>query len=210
MKDRPFYWEGPDGSRVLTFIAHDPFIGGSGYVNALLYYGWGISDRKADTTVPQLLRNLEKSSYPYDSILVMSGGKSDNQNTNMELLEGIRDWNKRYESPKMVLATPNEFFDHITTKYGDSFPVYKGDWAGLWDQVKQSLPYGAGLARIAQTRLRRQKHYHCSPICWVKHVYRIASLDDAWRNLIRWEEHSGNGAEPRVMTRENRREKILK
>lgn len=206
VKDRPFYWEGPDGSRVLTYIAHDPSIGGSGYLSALLYYGWGVKDGRADETVPTMLKNLEKENYPYDAILVMSGGKGDNQHTNMELMDAVHDWNARHQTPKMVVCTPNEFFEHITSKYGSEFPVYRGDWSGLWEQVKESLPYGSGLARIAHDSLPITESLTAVNDSLGHQKYPHSTINDAWRNLVTWEEHSGGGSEPGFMTRDQARE----
>ncbi|MHB1455718.1 MAG: glycoside hydrolase family 38 N-terminal domain-containing protein [Armatimonadota bacterium] len=206
VKDRPFYWEGPDGSRVLTFIAHDPSIGGSGYLNALLYYGWSVQDGRADETVPAMLENLKKTDYPYDALLVMSGGKGDNQNTNMELMDAVHDWNARHQTPKMVVCTPNEFFEHITTKYGTEFPVYRGDWSGLWEQVKESLPYGSGLARITHDSLPIAESLTAVNDVLGRRPYPRQIINDAWENLVTWEEHSGGGSEPRFMTRDQARE----
>ena len=206
VKDRPFYWEGPDGSRVLTFIAHDPSIGGSGYLNALLYYGWSVQDGRSDETVPAMLENLEKSGYLYDALLVMSGGKGDNQNTNMELMDAVHDWNARHQTPKMVVCTPDEFFEHITSKYGSEFPVYRGDWSGLWEQVKMSLPYGSGLARIAHDSLPIAESLTAVNDVLGRRPYPRQIISDAWESLVTWEEHSGGGSEPRFMTRDQARE----
>lgn len=199
LKDRPFYWEGPDGSKVLSYICHDPYIGGSGYVNAFIYYGWGKSVGRAEETVPALLKHLEEAHYPYDSILVMYG--MDNKDADDDMLLGARDWNAKHATPKMVIATPEEFFAHIESKYGSEYPTFRGDWSGLWEQVKQSLPYGSSLARRTHDLLPIGEALASAADIVGVRAYPSKSAGDAWRNLVTWSEHSGGGTEPRMMTR---------
>lgn len=47
---------------MLSHIRHDPnMVEGSGYLNTLLYYLWGITDGKADQTVPQVLTGMRET-----------------------------------------------------------------------------------------------------------------------------------------------------
>ncbi|MHB0999120.1 MAG: glycoside hydrolase family 38 N-terminal domain-containing protein [Armatimonadota bacterium] len=206
VKDRVFFWEGPDGSRILTCISQYPHIGGSGYLAALLYYDWAPGGH-AEENIPAMLTRLEKSGYPYDSILVMSGGGKDNDDTSLTMLQGIREWNSKHKSPKMVLAAPDEFFKHISDKYGDTFPVYRGDWSGLWEQVKETLPYGTGLAREVHESLPMAESLAAFSDVLKTGEYPKDKLDSAWRNVITFEEHSGGGGiVPDYMTREQAEE----
>ena len=200
VKDRPFYWEGPDGSRVLTWICSD-FIGKeSGYLLGLWEYGWGKGGR-AEETVPKLLERLEETGYPYDSILIIAG-TGDNGGTNLSMVQGAGEWNSKHASPKMVIAAPEEFFAHMESKYRERFPVYRGDWSGLWDQIAQSVPYGMALSRRVHDELPAAEVLASFAEVFGFRAYPKGDLDIAWENVITFDEHSGGGGWPGTLTRE--------
>ncbi|MCX6376541.1 MAG: glycosyl hydrolase-related protein, partial [Armatimonadetes bacterium] len=200
VKDRPFYWEGPDGSRILTYICSDPEVFEGGYVMAVWEYKWGPGG-EAEKTVPDLLARLEKAGYPYDSILVMAG-TGDNGGAFPTMLEGAREWNSKHTSPKMVIATPEEFFTHMEAKYADKFPVYRGDWAGLWDQNAAGTPYGTGLSRRVHDELPASEALASIADALGLRSYPRSETETAWRNVITYDEHSGGGGWPGTVTKE--------
>jgi hypothetical protein len=67
VSQNPFYWVGPDGSRVLTYFTYDSYMEG---------YRWKLSGRfsldELEKTVPRRLAWLEKNGYKYDTYLLMS------------------------------------------------------------------------------------------------------------------------------------------
>lgn len=203
-KDRPFYWEGPDGSRVLTFICSDPGIKESGYLHGLWEYKWGPGG-EAERTVPELLERLEQEGYPYDSILVMAG-TGDNGGTNLAMVEGAREWNSKHDSPKMIIANPDEFFHHMESKYAGRFPVYRGDWSGLWDQNAQGVPYGVALSRQVHDELPQAEALSSLADILGLRAYPKTDIDSAWENVITFDEHSGGGGWPGTLTAEQTRE----
>lgn len=204
VKDRPFYWEGPDGSRVLTWICSD-FIGKeSGYLLGLWEYGWGKGGR-AEETVPKLLQRLEEAGYPYDAILIIAG-TGDNGRTNLAMTEGAREWNSKHESPKMVISQPDDFFSHMEAKYGDLFPVYRGDWSGLWDQNAQGTPYGTALSRQVHDELPCAEAIASFIEALKLRKYPKQQIESAWENVITYDEHSGGGGWPGTLTAEQTRE----
>ncbi len=142
LKDIPFYWEGPDGRRLLTWVSYD------GYPEGIM--NWHIDPGAAKFFIPQLrdltdeevmergirrkLEELEREGYPYDAVLVLHSQDCLQPDTIVGALPHIRRWNQTHASPKIIVATPEDFFRHMEEKYGDSFPVYRGSWAGLWEQ----------------------------------------------------------------------------
>ncbi|MDI6827858.1 MAG: hypothetical protein QME62_05165, partial [Armatimonadota bacterium] len=204
VKDRPFYWEGPDGSRLLTWICSD-FIGKeSGYLLGLWEYGWGKGGR-AEETVPKLLEHLEEVGYPYDAILIIAG-TGDNGRTNLAMTEGAREWNSKHETPKMVIAQPDDFFAHMEAKYADRFPVFKGDWSGLWDQNAQGTPYGTSLARQVHDMLPSAETVASFADALGLRKYPSQEIESAWENVITYDEHSGGGGWPGTLTADQTRE----
>ena len=66
VRHTPFYWIGPDGSRVLTWFTYDSYVEG---------YRWNLSSgasiEELEKTVPRRLAWLERNGYAYESYLLM-------------------------------------------------------------------------------------------------------------------------------------------
>ncbi len=199
-QDRPFWWEGPDGSRVLTYICHDPGINESGYLHGFWEHGWGPGGR-AEQTVPEMLERLEDAGYPHDSVLIMSG-TGDNANTFIGMVEGAREWNSKHSTPTMIICTPDEFFAHLREENAGPYPVYRGDWSGLWDQNAQVVPYGVSLSRRVHDELPQAEALASFAGVFGLKAYPKADLDTAWENVITFDEHSGGGGWPGTLTPE--------
>ena len=187
----PFYWVGPDGSRVLTWFASDSYVEGYRWkINAR----WPLADM--EVTVPRRLAWLERNGYRYDASLVMaSTGDNADPAAALQMLVKLRAWNQRHPELEMRMATPEEFFAYLTGKYGDSFPEVRGDAAGHWEVRKINTPAAASKLRATSNLL---------PVAEM--AATIASLvggdpfprfdfAEAWRDLLIFHEHTtGAGA----------------
>ena len=61
-----------------------------------------------------------------------------------------RQWNERYEFPKIILCHNAEFFEYIEKHYGDKLPVFRGSAGTYWED-------GAG-SSARETTLCRNAH----------------------------------------------------
>ncbi|MBZ5566135.1 MAG: hypothetical protein LAP13_27420, partial [Acidobacteriia bacterium] len=169
----PFYWEGPDGSRVLTWISQGKV---GGYVEGMQEYYVAPTTPDPYGNLPNLLpkelqgkpplevmelgmrrlqETYQKAGYKYDAVLVMYVHDFISPTVERDhLLPWVRKWNASGRQPQLRVATPKEFFDYILSKYSNSIPTYKGDWTGLWAEVKTNSPGIDTLARKVQLDLR--------------------------------------------------------
>lgn len=217
----PFYWEGQDGSRVLMWQTQGRF---GGYTEALSEYFLDPEAREPYTKehfypkewdgrssleimqsgVDHLLQKYADAGYKYDAAMVLylhdfipPAWEKDS------LLPAVRAWNATGREPRLVVATPAEFFHHIESAYGKDFPVYKGDWSGLWSEVKSNSP------RISAAALWVQDHTPVAELLWSLLTFRegtsfpAGNFESARLNLLKYEEHSGSAQVgwPKLMTR---------
>lgn len=150
----PFLWQSKDGQSVLTWIDYD------GYTSISF---WGIYNvwNPAQGVLPdggkkflKAIKELEASGYPY-SVFLLNAALGDNRQPfgYIPLIEGVRKWNEAGHQPRIRFATPRQFFKQIEQERGNhKFPVYKGNWHGLWD-ARLWNPAGNILARLAQQLL---------------------------------------------------------
>jgi Glycosyl hydrolases family 38 N-terminal domain len=168
----PFYWQAPDGSKVLTWISEGK---NGGYTEGMSDYYlapgtrnpypphgllipkrlWGRPPLEVmQIGIKKLLGKYEQAGYRYDAVLVMymhdfiSPAAEEN-----DLLPAVQEWNAAGRTPAIRVAVPKEFFDHIVAKYDDQIPTYRGDWTGLWAEVKTNSPRISAIAREDQMEL---------------------------------------------------------
>jgi hypothetical protein len=217
----PFYWQGPDGSKVLTWVSQGK---SGGYVEGMQEYYVAPTTPDPYGNLPSLLppelqgkpplevmergmkrlrETYEGAGYAYDAVLVMY--VHDFVPATFErdhLLPAVRKWNASGRQPQLKVATPKEFFDYILSKYSAQIPTYKGDWAGLWSEVKTNSPGIDALARQVQLDLRASNLLWA----WLRLAqgleYPSGNILDSYRKLWNYDEHSGAGQTgwPKLMT----------
>ena len=184
LEDRPFWWEGRDGSRVLTWMTWGSYIEG--------YFNWGLTSlANAERFIPMRLQEFEEAGYPFDALLVMRG--SDDEFPDSTMPELAREWNAKHASPKIVLATAQEFFQHLLDKYGDVFPTYIGDAAGMWESAAMVTPATTARVRRARSILPDAEALWRTLADDFGMTYPTERFVKAWKRALVFDEHSGGG-----------------
>lgn len=185
-KDIPFYWEGPDGSRVLTWIAFGSYMDGN---------DWGVglweTEEVVFDKVQRQARKIEKAGYPYDAFLIMaSPGDNVDASATEKIHRIISKWNAIGKSPSLKMATTRQFFDYMEEKCGDRFPTYRGDWSGHWAPAKLGAPRLIARMRHAQRILPVAEALWS--ILGLSGAARFPSEDisSAWDNILTISEHT--------------------
>jgi len=159
--NQPFWWEAPTGERVLTWISCD------GYTEAFTQMGFDPDtarffcpekfrgdDPVAITRqgVETVLEGYRKRRYPYRAIMVLSAFDNWGLGSAGRLPGSARRWNTLQGVPRIILSTPAAFFEYLLAEKRD-FPVYRGDFAGAWEQVKLGVPTSIRRMRAAEKLL---------------------------------------------------------
>jgi alpha-mannosidase len=179
----PFYWEGPDGSRVLAHIA-----GGYGMAGSLIS-----SMEQATERLPAHLANYEKAGYPYDAILI-NGAFSDNQGIAPWIAEVPEKWNAEWEYPKLILARPEDFFRYIEQNFAAKIPVVRADFGAWWEDGAASSAHETALCRRAEERAVTAEMLHSLAALLGREPYPKWSFDELWRNILLYDEHTWGAA----------------
>jgi len=184
---RPFYWVGPQGHRVLTWLT-DWRKGwyGEGHVLGL----------------PQGLEVARDNVLAYLDLVASEGYRwralalhlaADNRPPWRELSDLVRAWNEHDELPLMRIATNREFFERMLELHADAFPEYRAAWPDWWSEGLGSAAYETGLARETHCRLARIEALQ----------RRLADDQDLWpilEDLLLFDEHtwgaSGTALQP--------------
>jgi hypothetical protein len=177
-QNKPFWWQGPDGiTRLLCWCPS------RGYA-----LGHLIGDGEALARfMPSYLAELEATQYPYDITHLRWNVHGDNGSPDEKVADVVRDWNARYEYPRIIIATTAEAFRAFEKQYGDRLPVYSGDYTPYWEDGAGSSAQETALNRASAERLVQAE------TLWVLRnpgPFPAASFHEAWRNVLLYSEHT--------------------
>src|SRR6476620_3279704 len=166
----PFYWESPDGNKVLTWVSQSPR---GGYTESMtdFYLDPYSLDPYTDKTpfdmfnpqqagkktpleimeigVTELLNRYNNAGYKYDAVMAMYAHDFIEPTDVINLERAVALWNKKHDEVKLKVATPTEFLKYIESKYSSQIPTFRGEWSGLWSEAKTQSPRISALARYA-------------------------------------------------------------
>ncbi len=194
----PFYWVGPDGSRVLTWFSYDSYM--EGYRSKL---GAEFSAEELERTLPRRLAWLEQNGYRYDTyMLLCSPGDNSGPIRALGILERIRSWNRDHPELPMKMSTADEFFRYLTEKYGDDFPSASGDGTGHWATVKLRVPETTSRMRQASSLLPAAEAAATIASIVQGAAFPRYDFAEAWQTLLTFQEHTtGSGPWPTYLSR---------
>ncbi len=135
-----FWWESPDGSRVLTQLTDG--------------YGWGWD--------VQRLTSLENDpAYPYDAFLALyvTGDNVGPQNL-LAVATEADELGKRYAYPKITIGNVESFVDWIETHGADQVPVLRTELNDWWIHGIASQAETTATARQAREMLTQSERLH--------------------------------------------------
>jgi hypothetical protein len=184
---RPFYWEGPDGSRVLTWFTDDglhSYQEGNelGFIEG--------TDRVLER-LPDKLLALEKGGYPYEGVhFRIQGYYTDNGPANLRIAETVRAWNREWLWPRVRLATNRKFFREMEARHGSTIPTFRADWPDWWVDGVGAAPRELALGRKTQALLPAAETFQALLAARGQAEYPDRRIRQAWTNLMLFDEHT--------------------
>lgn len=185
MIQSPFWWEAPDGSRVLAIFTRTYF------------QVWQIKLHEnvaaVENTLPGFLERFLREDYPGDAVFI-NGAFLDNCAMTPNYANVAAEWNQTWDYPKFVLATPDEYFRHIEENFGNTLPVYRGDMGVFWED-------GAASSAAETAQVRWAKQLVASTEKW-EALAGLRGLGpvtpggcaDVWKNILYYDEHTWGSA----------------
>jgi hypothetical protein len=138
-----FWWKSPSGEKLLSFRA-DHYMTGN-------FMGIESQAIKPERLLGHLA-DLDAKKYPFDKIAVQySGYFTDNAPPSTAACQLVKDWNDKYESPKLKLTVVSEFFEYVEKNYADRLPVLQKAWLDWWTD-------GAGSASRETAEVRKMQN----------------------------------------------------
>ncbi|MCB0283088.1 MAG: hypothetical protein KDF60_10945 [Calditrichaeota bacterium] len=181
--DRPFYWISPSGEeKVLCWMSS------RGY--ASFHTGLNLTEnirRINSTAIFDYLSELEAKDFPYDMTYLRYNIGSDNGPPDEKLAGFVKEWNSKYQSPELIIATTAEMFRDFESEYAGTIPSVKGDFTPYWEDGAASSALETSINRDNAERLVQAEKI------WSMldpENYPADEFLEAWRNVILYDEHT--------------------
>ena len=210
----PFYWESPDGSKVLLWVSQGRR---GGYVEALTdfyldpysldpytdktpfdMFNPELAGKKTDIEIMEIgvtefLNRYNAAGYKYDAAMAMYAHDFIEPTDVINLDRAVKLWNSKHTEVQLRIATPPEFFKHIEGKYAAQIPTYRGEWSGLWSESKTQSPRISALARYAHDHTPAAESLW-SAISMTRRIpFPVGNAASLYDLMLTYDEHSGAG-----------------
>ncbi|MGB3306736.1 MAG: hypothetical protein WBA63_11170 [Thermomicrobiales bacterium] len=216
---RPFYWQAPDGEKLLVWYTDTLF--GNAYMEAMqIGFGSGYADVLG--SLPEYLNALVQKGYPYGEggdwmnlslrdveitkvpyeydVLHMrvQGAYADNASSSILPAQIVKEWNETWAFPKLRSSIDRDFFADIESRIGDSLETYAGDWSDWWAIGVGSAAFALGRNRQSQADIRTAQTLHAlADVVTDEPLPTIAEdVRAAYENMALFDEHTWGAANP--------------
>ena len=179
----PFWWEGPDGSRVLLWYARHYHQIGSQF---------GLPPRLANgyEGLQTFLDVYERPDYAPRAVL-MHGSQWENTSLYPQQADLAREWNARYAYPRLAFAGFGEALEKISAGVGDKLPVVRGDGGPYWEDGVASDALYAAMERENERRaVSAEKLSTVAALVDPRTSPPRSALDSMWDNIFLMNEHT--------------------
>ena len=182
-EDSPFWWEGPDGKRVLFWYSRH-------YEQVQTLFGLPPAQAAIRESLPIYLQAYSRPEYKPDVVLIY-GTQVENTDLYPTTATFATEWNQQYAYPKLQYATFPDFFHYVDEHYSAALPVYKGDGGPYWEDGIGSDAYFA-----AEDRQNQNRALSAEVLSSVTHTVDgnlnppVGLFEDIWRNIILFAEHT--------------------
>jgi hypothetical protein len=194
-----FWWEGPDGSRVLLWYE------GGGIVTTM---PWAYE--QGETDLATSLASLETRAYPFNTVRYkIISSYRDNSPADKRFSDFVKRWNNTWAYPHLTLSTNSSFFHAFETemvqKPEHPIKTIRGDLPNTDYSIgASSTALETGINRLAHDMLLSAEKFAAinstfafsSSIVGKKYPYPAESLTEASNAMLLYDEHTWGMSHP--------------
>jgi alpha-mannosidase len=182
----PFYWEAPDGRRVLTWLTNS-YAQSRGLAEPHDLVGM-------QEYVSDCVRPYDCADYPYDAIYVY-GAFFDNAEVDRNYASLVGEWNRKIAWPKIVLGDGTGFFRAIEKDHGTSLTVRRGDFGAYWEDGAGSTAFETILHMGSQRRASAAETlWALAKLADPSVRHPAEQFRQAWKDILFYAEHTWGAA----------------
>ena len=179
----PFYWEGPDGGRVLMWYSR-------AYLQLATLFGTPPRVTAVHDALPVFLQAYSGENYKASAAIIF-GSQLENTALSKEQAELASQWNGQYAWPRLAYSTVQEAMSAIEAEWGSGLPVYRGDFGPYWEDGFTSDAAHTAIHRQNQQRILSAEKLGTLPSVLNPDLRPEKDLlARAWKNSLLFDEHT--------------------
>lgn len=183
----PFYWEGPDGGRVLMWYSR-------AYLQLASMFGTPPTVEAVKDALPVFLQAYSRKEYRANSVILF-GSQLENTALDQGQITLPSDWATEYAYPRLEFSTFKEAMASIEQQFDGTIPTYRGDFGPYWEDGFTSGAQATAIHRANQQRFLNAETMGTIPSLLRPDLRPDASLlRDAWQNSLLFDEHTWTSA----------------
>ena len=179
----PFYWEGPDGGRVLMWYSR-------AYLQAHTLFGGPWSMAAIHDSLPVFLQAYTRPDYTANTAIIF-GTQLENTALDKAQSSLVAEYSTAYAWPKLEFSTVSSALHQVESEWKGNIPVYRGDFGPYWEDG-----YGSDAKHTAVHRANQHRLQTAEVLGSAVHALdaRVTPekemLNDAWWNELLYDEHT--------------------
>ena len=179
----PFWWEGPDGSRVLMWYARH-------YHQIRSEFGLPPVVATGYEGLQSFLNVYERPDYTPDAVLLY-GSQWENTSLYPQQSALVRDWHNLFAYPELKFSGFGEALERIAARAKGELPVIRGDGGPFWEDGIASDALYAGIERENERRaLSAEKLATVASLVDTRTFPSRKALADMWDDIFLMNEHT--------------------
>lgn len=183
----PFYWEGPDGGRVMMWYSR-------AYLQLSSLYGTPPTLSAVEDATPVFLEAYTRPDYAANSVIIY-GSQLENTPLSRAQVKLPEEWAGEYAYPKMVFTTFEGAMASLEKQFGDQLKVYRGDFGPYWEDGLTSDARHVAIFRRSQQRILTAEKMSVLPALLNPDLRPdTARMHEAWKNMLLFNEHTWTAA----------------
>ena len=183
----PFYWEGPDGGRVMMWYSR-------AYLQLASMFGTPPTLAAVEDATPVFLQAYARPDYRAGSVIVF-GSQLENTPLSPAQVALPQRWAAQYAWPRMVFTTFKDAMASLEEQFHGDLPVYRGDFGPYWEDGFASDARHTALHRRNQQRIMTAEEMSTLPALLNPNLRPDTStLCGAWHNMLLFDEHTWTAA----------------
>lgn len=179
----PFYWEGPDGGRVLMWYSR-------AYLQLSSMFGTPQRLEAVKDALPVFLQAYGRPEYTADATILF-GSQLENTALNVEQADLAHNWAALYAYPRLEYSSFADAMSRIESGFQGNIPVFRGDFGPYWeDGFASGSLYTAAHRQNQQRILTAEKFGTATSVLDPMVRPNEMLLDSAWKNSLLFDEHT--------------------
>jgi alpha-mannosidase len=182
-ENTPFWWEGPDGGKVLMWYSRH-------YMQMQFLFGLPPLTETGEQVLPLFLEMYQRPSY-LARAAILFGTQVENTDLFPQQAALAEEWNALYAYPHIEYSGFHDALGNIATQFGDAIPTVRGDGGPYWEDGIGSDAFYAAIERENENRApSAEKLATIGALVNPLLAVNAETLHCMWANMVLFDEHT--------------------